>query len=652
MRGAQPIRWWHCFGIAALATLLSLRLSVSLGTVDMDLLGRWFRASPVHPLPKVIIFSVPSEDVDVQQRDRPKGCTCPLVPRSLIAKTVDKLREAHAAVIILDFIFDRPCSVHDHMLSEAMGRAGKVVVATNVLARPSGLNLVPPPDSIKGYRVAASPAVYAPFGKVMAVETVQGASFQTVETPEGQLTIVSDYRLPLGLAAWCVMNHEDFNNVSIPSAEEVRVGTLTLPVIDAVPLNLLSPLLPQPSLQEGYHALPIRWCGPRNTFRTIAMADLVAGAVPAEDLRGCVAVVGEAQEKRNTAIGPMSGPEVQANIVATIIGERWLRPLSAPTHWVILLLAAMAAAVGMSLLPGAGGVAVSCAVALLVTLIGRGLVASDRWLLVGPVLVGVSLSATTAMVADRLRGHRARRSMAREIEMRDEVASEVAHDMRGHLAALAQTMDLVLRRLSGYSEEAVDPRALDVLRRQLRALEHEVSTLMDADPERKLHARRAPVEVLDLVRSTVEDVQASTHGHTLRVSGMPATVAGDRALLARAIWNLLNNAVKYSPNGGEVRAQVESSDGMVSVSVSDDGIGIRAEDMPKLFTRFGRAVPEGVGIPGTGLGLYSVQRTAQAHHGRVTVESRVNVGTTFTLWLPAQRPLSEAAEHDEFPSPA
>jgi signal transduction histidine kinase len=176
--------------------------------------------------------------------------------------------------------------------------------------------------------------------------------------------------------------------------------------------------------------------------------------------------------------------------------------------------------------------------------------------------------------------------------------------------------------------------------------------LLDADPERKLNARRAPVEMLDLLRSTAEDVQASTHGHTLRVSGMPAVVAGDRTLLARALWNLLNNAVKYSPNGGDVRAKVESTDSMVSVSVSDDGIGIRAEDMPKLFTRFGRAVPEGISIPGTGLGLYSVQRTAMAHHGRVTVESRVSVGTTFTLWLPAERPLSEAAEHDEFPNPA
>jgi signal transduction histidine kinase len=626
-------------------------LSISLGTVDMGLLGRWFRAAPVRPLPKIVLFTVPTEDVEVQDQHRAPGCTCPLVPRWIIANTIDKLRQAHVAVIVLDLIFDRPCPVHDKALSEAMTRANNVVVATKVLTRGKGLNLVPPPDSIHGYRVAASPAVYDPFSDVMAVETLQGANFQAVETPEGQLTIVSDYRLPLGLAAWCVMNGEDVNNVSIPSSQEVRVGTLTMPVIEEVPLNLLAPLFPQRGLQEGAHALPIRWCGPRNTFKSIAIADLLAGAVPTEDLRGCVAIVGDAQERpKNTLVGAMSGPEVQANVVATILGEHWFRPISPGGHWIIIFLAALVAAVGMTLLPGAGGVAVAIGVALVVTLVGRALVASDRWLLVGPVLVGVSISATSAMVADRLKGHRARRWMAREIELRDEVTSEVAHDMRGHLAALAQTMDLVLRRLSGYSEQAVDPRALDVLRRQLRALEHEVSTLMDADPERKLHARRAPVEMMDLVRSTAEDVQASTHGHTLRVSGTPATVAGDRTLLARAIWNLLNNAVKYSPHGGEIRAQVDSTESMVSVSVSDDGIGIRAEDMPKLFTRFGRAVPEGISIPGTGLGLYSVQRTAQAHHGRVTVESKVNVGTTFTLWLPAERPLSEAAEHDQYPN--
>jgi signal transduction histidine kinase len=630
-----------------MATLVALRLSVSLATIDVALLGRWCRATPPEKVPKILVLTVPPEDVDIHEKMRPPKCSCPLIPRSLIARAVDRLDQAHAAAIILDFIFDRSCPVHDGALSAAMKRAGNVVAATSALVRDDRLELIEPVSTVTGYKALASPAVYAPHGTVLAVETVQGASFKAIQTPEGPLTVVSDYCLPLALGAWCVMNGVSVDDVSIQSADRVLVGSMSIPVVDHVPVNLLSPLLPPLGPEQGYHAMPVRWWGPRNTFPVLTFSELLAGAVPPERLRDAVVILGERREQRRTPLGAMSGPEVQANIVATVMTKRWFQPLSPYAHWAITFAAAFLAALAMTLVPSVGGVAAAGAVAVLAVLVSRELVAADRWLLVAPVLLGVAFSATTAMVANQLRGHRARRWLAREVEMRDQVASEVAHDMRGHLAALAQTMDLVLRRLSRYSDEAVDPRALDVLRRQLRSLEHEVSTLLDADPDRQMHARRTPVNMLELVRNTAEDVQASTHGHTVRVTGTPATVAGDQSMLARAVWNLLNNAVKYSPQGGEVRVRVESSNGMVSVAISDDGIGLRQEDLPKLFTRFGRAVPEGMSIPGTGLGLYSVQRAAQAHHGRVTVESRVDVGSTFTIWLPAQRPLSEELPEDE-----
>ncbi|MCD6350892.1 MAG: ATP-binding protein [Armatimonadetes bacterium] len=86
-------------------------------------------------------------------------------------------------------------------------------------------------------------------------------------------------------------------------------------------------------------------------------------------------------------------------------------------------------------------------------------------------------------------------------------------------------------------------------------------------------------------------------------------------------------------------------DSVVEVAVSDEGIGIAPEDMRRLFKRFGRAVPEGCRISGTGLGLYSVMRTAEAHGGTVRVTSKPGVGSTFTVVLSAE--IMTAGESDD-----
>jgi signal transduction histidine kinase len=101
------------------------------------------------------------------------------------------------------------------------------------------------------------------------------------------------------------------------------------------------------------------------------------------------------------------------------------------------------------------------------------------------------------------------------------------------------------------------------------------------------------------------------------------------------LGNVLDNAVKYSPAGGEVLCEVERSQEAASVSVSDRGIGISRRDMRRLFTRFGRVVnPETSDIGGTGLGLYLSREMARRLGGDLTAAPRAGGGSTFTLTLP------------------
>jgi two-component system phosphate regulon sensor histidine kinase PhoR len=111
----------------------------------------------------------------------------------------------------------------------------------------------------------------------------------------------------------------------------------------------------------------------------------------------------------------------------------------------------------------------------------------------------------------------------------------------------------------------------------------------------------------------------------------------DRTRLQEALYNLLDNAVKYSRKHGEIRLSALQRDGDIELSVSDDGIGIAKEDLPRIFERFYRAdkarSPDKV--RGTGLGLAIVKHVAQLHGGRVEAESELDKGTTIRVILPS-----------------
>lgn len=107
------------------------------------------------------------------------------------------------------------------------------------------------------------------------------------------------------------------------------------------------------------------------------------------------------------------------------------------------------------------------------------------------------------------------------------------------------------------------------------------------------------------------------------------------ALLEQALVNLLVNSIKYGKDGGEIQVSVKTRDSVVIISVTDQGIGIAQEHLPRLFERFYRVdKARSRTLGGTGLGLSIVKHIAQAHHGKVDVQSTVGKGSTFSMILP------------------
>jgi signal transduction histidine kinase len=112
------------------------------------------------------------------------------------------------------------------------------------------------------------------------------------------------------------------------------------------------------------------------------------------------------------------------------------------------------------------------------------------------------------------------------------------------------------------------------------------------------------------------------------------TVRGDRERLRQVLQNLVDNAVKYSPAHGDVHVSARQENGVVRVAVADEGPGIPLEDQRLIFEKFGRS-SAGVTKPGTGLGLFIARSIAEAHGGKLGVESEPQRGSCFTLELPA-----------------
>ena len=145
---------------------------------------------------------------------------------------------------------------------------------------------------------------------------------------------------------------------------------------------------------------------------------------------------------------------------------------------------------------------------------------------------------------------------------------------------------------------------------------------------------------IDLTRLVEDSVTTATVGQEAvrvraSVVGSLPAIRGDRERLRQVLSNLIDNAIKYSPEGEEVVVRALGDDGRVQISVVDRGPGIPSDQRRLIFEKFGRADVPGGSKPGTGLGLFIARSIAEAHGGTLEVESHAEAGATFTLTLPA-----------------
>lgn len=223
---------------------------------------------------------------------------------------------------------------------------------------------------------------------------------------------------------------------------------------------------------------------------------------------------------------------------------------------------------------------------------------------------------------------------------RREFVANASHELRTPLT----TVRMVLEAIS--DDEAIAQNAMlknflsmaENESARMEALIKNLLTLSRLD-SRTMQFDKKPLELGASLQSIADTLRltAEKKGQTLTFTGAdtPVTILGDKIRVEQTVINIVSNAIKYTPEGGEIRLTLTAADGTARIAVADNGIGIPSEDLPHLFERFYRVEKARTSDKGgTGLGLAIAREFALAHGGDILVESELGKGTTFTIVYP------------------
>lgn len=544
--------------------------------------------------------------------------------RQPLTEALKVLAHADAKAVAVDIQLADPVGAEDRELAAALAAVPNLVLATT-LVEDTRRKAVYWEDPLPDFASKAS------LGHVHAQPDLDGVS---------RLVLLE--KAAAGKRRWAL------------ALETFRLASGGGPIVeseDALDLGRLS----IPATRPG-RALRIRYL-PRGAIERLSMKELVEKPELASRLRGRSVFIGVTvpggfdrlmtPESLNDA-DAMPGVEVHAQLYETLARNDFLT--SVPNYATLLLAAAFAAALALCFQWLAGWRAFALGFALLLATHAAPFVffSANRVLPASP-------AAMTAWFCFLGLGTRhyliTRRHLGLAEAQRDryqQAVHYVTHEMRTPLTAIQGSSELMSRyNLSEEKRREIAARIERESRRLARMVEMFLS--VERLSAGQLELKREPVPGLEMLAACVDRAQPLADRKRIRLGLAPASsveeaIFGDREFLDYACYNLITNAIKYSPAGTEIRAGIDRAGESVRLWVEDQGYGMDEQEVKRVFQKFYRTRrAQESGEAGAGIGLSLVEEIVVGHGGSIEVESRVNQGSRFTLVLP--RAAVRVAEH-------
>ncbi len=538
--------------------------------------------------------------------------------REIVAEGLERVAAAHPRAVVVDLtLADSGDPEADARLEAALSRTPNLVLAAEMF--PDGRGWQDPLPRFRRWAATVGHAHAAP-------DELDGVNRKIpLEKVAGR-----ERRWALALEAFRVSRG---GGPVVEAPEEVRVGGVVIP-----------------ARREEARAVAIRYLRPGADGNTpvprASILELRRNPKLAAIFGGKVVFVGvtaqsAARDRLVTPYSsslPMPGVEIHLNAFETLAQGRFLQPVSEAATLGLCAALALAAAVIFALL--SGWPAYACALVLLVAAHGLPLVAFTRdavlsfSLPVAAAWLSTGAAASYQHFAVRRQLHRAEAEKSRY----QQAVHFVTHEMRTPLTTIQGSSELMSRYdLSDDKRRQI----ADLIRTESRRLARMVETFLNVErlSAGQMELRREPFAASELVGTCVERARplAERKRIRLRIGELDEeTLTGDRELMEYALYNLLTNAVKYSPPETEVSVSGKRERDWFRLAVRDQGIGMDEQELRNIFQKFyrtRRAIASGES--GAGIGLSIVEQIIAHHGGRIEVTSAPGKGSCFTLVLPA-----------------
>ncbi len=673
--GHARVSWYRLALSSLVVSAVVCRLAPVLSPSEFRLLDHWLRWRPPRlPDDRIAIVGIEPQDIEAAQTHRDFACSCLAVSRADLARAITRLKQAGAMAIGLDLRLEVACPYkrgtpagHDDQLARALNLPGETVLIAGALPTPERTFFSLPLVWFVGRpgkeRLVASPEVDRQ-GDIRGVSLIQyGVPVRGNPDEPPSVERIGQQFAPLCVALLGVLRGQPDDLPSAVSPHAVVFAGQTIPVWPSRRLHLIE--LGRQDPAAGRHSMLINWVGPVGSFPTYALSSVLE-ADP-KDLRerygGKVVLLGSLAERfftpmsgrsaqprpgsvDQTAETSLSGTEIHANALNTLLTERYLVTVPRPLQVMLVFVLAFVAAYAFQTWSEKAALAFAGALLLALVVASYLLVCHDLWLPAAIPAVAFLGSAVVSAFWGFALVRQEAEELAAEVEVRDAATETVVHDLKQPLAAIGALTSVLRRRqerAAGPSQESLE--MLEHIQQQVDRAIGDIDDLLAATPGREIGLVLQRFDLVALARETaeVQRLRSSYHDVEVEAPEQPVWVHADVRYMSRVLSNLVDNALKYWPEGGTVRVVVRRNPPWAEVSVIDHGLGISPEQKDRIFARFTRSVPAGANIPGSGIGLYSVHRIVDAHGGEVSVESEVGVGSTFVVRIPCA---DEAAEED------